>query len=236
MITSPVLSGPLIATLDGSLNLLTLVASGSYTTDGGLTQHETVDLTAYVTAANKASVDGLIALLAQQYAMGRANLLPSAQFLATDLSYLSAVGGATVAADNGAAYVGGQSAKVTTPGSVAGEGVSLALGTVPRGSTATVTLQVQAPSGLALTATLTDTANQQTTYTEVTPPTDPVTYTRAVATRQATASATGTGAWQQVQVALVTGGDAAPVLVLTLVTQAATATAWHVGAAQVQEA
>jgi hypothetical protein len=230
MTSNASLTGAVSVALDGSK----VTASGQFTTADGFPVSESIDLTALLTPTAKQQVLLLIGSLEQQYQQLRQNLLPQSKFLLADQSYLSAVSGARVAPDTTLAYTGAQSAKITTPGAAAGEGVSLALGGVPKGATVRVTVMVQASTGTALTMTLTDSTNTSDAYTAVTPATTPQSYTRVSTPISASVTVAGnSGAWQAATLNLSAGSANLPTLVLELLTTTKAADSWWLGAVQV---
>lgn len=228
MATNAQLVGAVSVALDGSK----VTAQGQFTTADGYPQSESVDLTVLMTAQTKGAVMQLLGALEQQYAIIRQNLLPQAKAILADQSGLAPVLGATVADDTTLAYTGRQSAKVLTPGAVVGEGVTVDLGSVPRGSTTTVTALVLIPTGDTIAATLTDTASQRATYTAVSPATTPPSYSLASTPIAATASATGTGEWQAITLTLPVGATSAPSLTLSLATARKQSLGFWLGAVQ----
>ena len=230
MITAANLVGDVALTL----NMGSLVGNGQYTLSNGWTLSESVDLTALMTPLGKQQVTALLNAIESQYQAMRQNTLSFAKYAMQDIAYLSALLGATVAADTTTSYVGTQSAKVVTPGAAVGEGIQLSLGTVARGESVTVTVVVNAPTGASLQLELNDTANQSQTLTAVSPATTPPSYTVSNAPITATSSPlAGNGNWQALSVTLTAGTANAPSLVAKLTTAAKWAGNIWVGSVQV---
>lgn len=232
MATNVQLTGNITIALDASK----LTALGQFTTADGFSQSESVDLSSLITASAKQSVQQLIGLLEQQYQLLRQNLLPQSKCFLNDLSFLSPVLEATVSADTATAFAGAQSARITTTGNTLGEGVSLALGSVPKASVVTVIALVLLPQGVQVQGVLTDTTNTTDNYTVVSPPTTPASYNKQSAPITSTSAVIVGGAspaWQAIAVSLTLGTDAAPVLVLEIVSTEKVSSQFWLGAIQI---